>query len=540
MKVRRAEAMTQASTVETIRQMAEDARAQGDIQRELHYLLAAANSIEGTPEDWLRYFSRLEANGESNTAISIANTLTRIHPNIPLFHLKLSSLLFNHGDYCAAYEKTIWCLKQSIVPDDFILQYLEAAIMCQIYGPYDDPEQLCYLIQEWYQQFLKQNPLQISNIPPRQSDIINIGYVNNYFNVFLYHQTSLSVIKNHQMPNLNVFCYNLSAIESERPHDLPESINFRSIGHFSDDEIVKIIQQDHIDILIDMNGFDMGNRWKVYHQRPAPIMMSWYNVFSPMGGTMFDYIVMDPVLSPPDMDRFFPEKIARLPCWITLDPPTTAPAVTATPALTGQGVTFGCFNRASKLNAQVMAVWQRILAKVPGSRLYLRNSSYSDSYARERVEILLEDAGIDLDSVRIEGWSDRGNFIAAYGEADILLDPFPFNGGITSLEAMWQGLPMVALEGRSWGARLGAMILTGANCREWLARSEDEYVDIAVRLAADPLKLDDIRQNLRLRLANSAIMDGAGAARAMEALFQKAIEAHSPAGHRAFAQEPRS
>jgi len=507
-------------TITTLRQAATEASNRGDYNIAVELLNRVVYSTYVNSHDWINYCFCMAMAGDSTSALSLLHSLARAHPNDPAIQLNCGILHFNFGDYGVAAKYLISTIDRGMIPYNESLRSLTSSVVCHIYGPFDDPKCLADLVQRWYGEFIKSLPPERTEKRKELNKKLHVAYVNNHFNITSYYTLAFGIIQNHSSDLFDIYCYNFSQIEMTSPPNLPDHITFRSLGHLPDSDIINIIDRDNIDILIDMNGFDATNKWGIYGQRPAPIMASWYNVFSPMGGRMFDYIIMDEVLCPPNLHQYFQEDILLLPCWTAMVPPEGAPEISPPPSLSSGTITFGCFNRAIKLNEMVLSVWKRILDAVPNSRLYLRNGSFSDPFSRNRVLNLAQEIGITPDQLVIHGWSDRDSLLRSYDQVDILLDPFPFNGGITSLEAMWQGVPIVALEGKSWGARLGAMLLVGSQCTEWLTHSEDEYVALAVKLASNIPELSRIRQGLRARLQASPIMDGATTARAMEALFQ--------------------
>jgi|GEM_PF-2194425 len=511
---------TPEAVIEQIRQAVNDAIAQGASEIAAKALESVVSSPSCTSLDWVSYCTQLSKAGDPITALSLIRSLARQNTNDSYLQINCGVLHYNYGDYETAKKYILSAINRGLVGADVLCECLTIAITCCLYVPDSPPEQLTDLTQRWYHAFIARQPTQSPTPARRLNEKLRVAYVNNYFDKFIYHISSLSLISQHRLGEIDVFCYNFSQNAPPILENLPNAITFRTMGHLSDDEIIRIIEGDKIDILIDMNGHDSNNRWSVYAKHPAPIMASWYNVLGPMGGRMFDYIIMDEAVCPPHLHHHFQEDVVFLPCWMTMNPPHQAPEVTPTPALITGNITFGCFNRPAKLNENVFKAWKKIIDSTPGSHLFLQNGGFSDPYTKDRIENLLQEIGIDLDKTTIQGWSDRSDFLGSYSKIDILLDPFPFNGGNTSLEAMWQGVPMVALAGHGWAGRIAAMLLTGANCTEWLTDSEAEYVDLAIKLARDPLELNRIRQNLRERLRTSPIMDSASAARAMESLFR--------------------
>jgi len=506
-----------------LREAAARANEMGDSLRALELYEKIISSKKHTAPDFIEYCSCLKNVGRDSECLSKVLSAAREENSDWRIRVLCGNLHFNEENYEIAIESFLSYLNINEMPINYLMNSLPAIIITMIYGPLDDPELLSSLIQEWHDLYIKTNkPLKLERRGLNSK--IRVAFVNNHFAVSAYYSLAMGMIPKINPTKIDVYCYNFGPMECSNTIDFPKHIVFRDLAKLDDDAVIRTIQLDKIDILIDMNGFDSTNRWGVYTRRPAPIMMSWYNVFSPMGGNTFDYIIMDQNICTEKMKKHFYEEVLYLPCWTTMKPSTDAPEIVEAPCLTNGYITFACFNRPSKLNSKVFLAWSHILDEVPNSILYLRNARYANNYTHDWIMKLILNAGIDPGRVRIEGPSSWIDFISAYGDADIALDPFPFNGGITSLEALWQGLPVVSIQGQSWGARLGAMMLSGTNCTEWMTSYVDEYIDLAIALASDPVKLNQIRLGLRARLSSSPIMDGDANARAMETLLLQAAE----------------
>jgi predicted O-linked N-acetylglucosamine transferase (SPINDLY family) len=189
-------------------------------------------------------------------------------------------------------------------------------------------------------------------------------------------------------------------------------------------------------------------------------------------------------------------------------PPANAPDVQSLPALRNGWVTFGSLNNAQKLNRSVIAAWSQILLRVPGSRLLLHHKLFADPGVRGRIRGLFEAHGIGLERLDLRPFSVE--HLPTYHAIDIALDPFPYNGAATTCEALWMGVPVVALAGNSAVSRMGVSILEAAGLSSWLAHSVPEYIDMAVQQCAVIEALAAVRNRLRDQLLHSALCDEAG------------------------------
>jgi predicted O-linked N-acetylglucosamine transferase (SPINDLY family) len=247
----------------------------------------------------------------------------------------------------------------------------------------------------------------------------------------------------------------------------------------------------------------------LFARRPAPVQVSYLGYPATTGLAAMDVRFTDRFLDPPDAaEATAPsiERLARLPAYWNYVPPAGAPEVNDLPARQdGATVTFVSLNHLGKVTPPVVEAWARILRAVPASRLmlYARGGAGGNSGPARAFEA----CGIGADRLRVIGTSPRRDFVARYQEADIALDPFPYNGGVTTLDALWMGVPVVTLSGARSLARAGACILSHVGLAQFIARTADEYVDIAVALAHDRAGRAAMRRGLRERLASSPLMD---------------------------------
>ena len=190
------------------------------------------------------------------------------------------------------------------------------------------------------------------------------------------------------------------------------------------------------------------------------------------------------------------------------------------PALTRKVVTFGCFNNIAKLTHSVIAVWSKILAALPGSRLLLKSLGFKSELTKKRYQSLFADLGISSERLDFAGPSSRKEHISEYQRVDIGLDPFPYNGGMTTFEALWMEVPVISLSGDRFVSRVAESILMNVGLKECVAQTEDEYITKAITLASDLPKLVELRAALRNRMLNSSLCDGKRITHDLEAVYR--------------------
>ena len=331
-----------------------------------------------------------------------------------------------------------------------------------------------------------------------------LGYVSADFRRHSAASCFGPVLLRHDRAAFKVVCYSGTVVEDDWTQRFREAADlWRPTAGLSDDELGARIREDGVDILIDLSGHSEGNRLLVFARKPAPVQVTAWGHGGGTGLPMIDYLFTDPVHIPPWARPLFAEKAYDLPCNITFEPPGYAPAVADLPARRRGSVTFGSLNRFVKLTPDLLDLWARILAEVPGSRLLLKDAALEDPPLQAQLRDRFAGRGIDPDRLLLRGLSDHEAHLAAYNEVDLVLDPFPQNGGITTWEALWMGAPVIAMPGNKPSSRISASILQALGLGEWIAGDETAYRELAVRRAADLDALARFRHGIRARIEAS-------------------------------------
>ncbi len=280
----------------------------------------------------------------------------------------------------------------------------------------------------------------------------------------------------------------------------------RNIRHLSVQSLHDQIVADQITVLLDLNGrLRDDQRLAVAVHRSAPVQLVYMNLRGTTGIADFDFTVSDDLSIPAGEEEFYVEKIIRLPCEAktALHFERLVP-VSCAPALARGYVTFCSFNAFFKFNEQVADAWSKILKRVPESRLYLKCEEFVRPRARARAQAMLRERGISTDRLLLERPADLCTMQACYANADIALDPFPYCGGSTSMHALWQGVPVVTYQTPGWRGTATAAFLHGIGRSDWISSTLEDYVNKAVKLAADFDVLDTERQWLASEIHNCA------------------------------------
>jgi predicted O-linked N-acetylglucosamine transferase (SPINDLY family) len=261
----------------------------------------------------------------------------------------------------------------------------------------------------------------------------------------------------------------------------------------------------------------------VFARKPAPIQVTWLGYPNTTGLKAIDYRLVDAVTDPEEeADAWASETLIRLADgFLCYGAPHDAPEPAAPPCLATGTVTFGSFNNPSKLSAATLDTWAMLLARLPDARLLLKGGWFADPATCELFRNRLGSRGIVAERIELVPMlADTAAHLGLYDRIDIALDPFPYNGTTTTCEASWMGVPVITLRGDRHAGRVGASLLTQLGLTELIADSVEEYVEIAVALAADQARLGELRRLLRPRLATSSLGDAAAFARKIENAYR--------------------
>lgn len=289
-------------------------------------------------------------------------------------------------------------------------------------------------------------------------------------------------------------------------------------------EALRQIRAWHLDIAVDMAGHTGGNYLDLFARRLAPLQITWGGYPGSTGLEAMDHILADQVALPPAERPYYTERPICLPHgYVCFNPPADAPLVGSLPALTTGYITFGSFNTVQKLNSSTLALWGAVLRALPGSRLFLKSKGFDDPLVCSAFLEKLAAEGVSSGRVTLEGYAPRRELLAAYHQVDIALDPVPYQGGVTVLEALWMGVPTLVLRGkRPPFVRHAESHLTQAGLADWITATEDAYVATALAWGGNLTGLAILRSRLRQQMAASPICDTVAFTRDLEAAFTQA------------------
>ena len=353
---------------------------------------------------------------------------------------------------------------------------------------------------------------------------LRIGYVSGDFRRHSVAYFIEPVLAQHDRSRFEVVCYSNVALPDPMTGRLMQLADrSHTITGINDADVAERIRADGIDILVDLAGHTAGNRLDVFAMQPAPVQATYLGYPNTTGLSAIGWRVSDVYADPPgDGDAFHSERLARLPhSFLCFQPPVEAPGVQPPPCLANGHVTFGSFNVLPKVTPEVIRTWSEILQRVPHSRLLLKALGLGDAVSRAQVLARFAQQGIAADRITVLPMeASLEDHLARYHEMDIALDPFPFNGTTTTLEALWMGVPVVALAGDRHSGRVGASLLSNLDQADLIAATREDYVGLAVSLGGDTARLVQLRRKMRERLGASPLRDEASFVRDLERTYR--------------------
>ena len=306
-----------------------------------------------------------------------------------------------------------------------------------------------------------------------------------------------------------VFCY----AEEFRADDVTGRLkalvptdNWRNTAQLSDDEMWLQVLADRIDVLVDLAGHTADNRLLVFARRPSPVQATYLGYPNTTGMAAMKWRITDALADPPGVaDSLHTERLMRLgSCAWCYRPPEDSPE----PTRAAGPITFASFNALAKVSETAIALWSQILMAVPTSKLLLKSAAFEDVAVCDRYRTVFARHGVAPERIDLVlPTPSIPEHLAMYARVDIALDTMPYNGTTTTCEALWMGVPVVTLAGESHVSRVGTSLLTNAGLADLVAKTGEEYVRIAIHLAADEPRRRAMRLNLRDQLRNSSLMD---------------------------------
>jgi len=454
--------------------------------------------------------------GDLDGAVGAGEAAAAAHPDDPRVHRTLALLYKDQ----AMTGRAVACYRRAIALEPDNAASHSGMLFLLLYDPGLDYREVLAEHRRWGQRHAAtRTPVAHANTPEPERRL-RVGYLSADFCYHSKAEAFAPLIEAYDRDRFEVICYSGTAQADDRGAQFRRAAGgWCDTRGLDDAALAARIRGDRIDILVDLSGHTLGNRLRAMAHKPAPVQAGWLDV---TGVAAVDALITDRVLWPPADAALITETLVHLPDGaLGYRPPAAAPPVAPPPALDRGHLTFGSFNSALKLGPPVLDLWAEILGRVADARLVLKNPSFDDPALRDRFAAAFAERGVAPARVAFLGRSSQMAQLAAYAGIDVALDTFPGNGGVTTWEALWMGVPVVTLRGHPPAGNNGAAILTFTGLTELIAETPAAYADLAAGLAADPAGLAERRRRQRRQLAAAPILEPRAYARSVEAAYRR-------------------
>jgi predicted O-linked N-acetylglucosamine transferase (SPINDLY family) len=457
--------------------------------------------------------------GRFEEAMASCNQAIELNPDDPRAHAQLGSICNEQGLADLGIEH----LERAVSMPACDVTWHNSLVYLLNFSPTCDGDRLLREQRRWNERHAQ--PLK-RHIRPHANDPdpnrrIRVGYVSPNFYAQAESHFVLPLLESHDHDAFEVHCYSSGFYTDEITERHRRCADqWHEILGWDDRETAAQIRGDGIDILIDLTMHMGDSRLLTFARKPAPIQVTWLAYPGGTGMETMDYRLTDRFLDPPELGNGpYAEEAIRLPDWWgCYDPCIDVPPVAPRPAGWNGSICFGSLNNPCKMNPPTVRLWADVLRKIAGSRLILLTQSGG---ARDRLRREFEAEGVAAERLEFIPHLEREQYLRAFDAIDICLDPLPYNGITTTLDALWMGVPLVSLAGKTAPGRAGLGILNTLGLAELATHTPEDFISVAARLARDFPRLRELRSTLRQRMGNTPLMDGPRFARNIEAAYRE-------------------
>jgi protein O-GlcNAc transferase len=425
--------------------------------------------------------------------------------------------------WCGRQDEAIAAFRKAIELDPANSAANSMLLYTMLFQGGFSPQQLLSEHVQWAERHTKN----IIPLPPPPNDHkldrrLRVGYVSPNLRNQAVVSFILPILENHDAWEVESFCYSdVIAADAWTERARKGADEWRDTAELGNEQLARLIRDDRIDILVDLTGHIGGGRLQSFAFKPAPIQITWIGYQATTGLSAINYFLTDAWADPPGQtEEYLVERLFRLPetffCYMS---PPQPPDVGPLPALSRGYITFGSFNNLAKVTPRTLDLWARLLLAVPESHLLLMTPASTEVH--QRIRAVFTAAGVSADRLELVRRVPLREYLERYNQIDIALDPVPFNGHTTTLDAAWMGCPTVMLAGEIYAYRYGGSVLRNLGLGDLIATDEDDYIRIAAGLAADKNRLSEIRLRLRTTMAGSSITDAVGFTRNLEQAYRQ-------------------
>jgi protein O-GlcNAc transferase len=444
----------------------------------------------------------------------------------------LGRALFEMGEVEAAVDEWL-CAAKSKDPE---IRCSVLRLMATIIpgSPLHDNADILKLRERWANLTAKRErirPTSIAKAAEKRSKL-RVGYLCSFFHHRNWMKPVWGVINNHNRSAFEIHLFaDQGAPSPESGYAPHHEDSIHEITNLPNEDAAAQIAAAGIDVLVDLNGYSAADRLGILMRKPARVVVGWFNMYSTTGIGAFDYIVGDESVIPAQEERFYRERVLRVSgSYLAFGVRYPVPPVTPPPCLKSGRISFACFAPQYKITNEMIRVWARILKRAPSAQLLLKSRCLADPENRSAVHERFGRHGIAAHRVVLELPAEHFEFLEAYRRVDIALDTSPYSGGTTTTEALWQGVPVLAVDGDRWASRTSKSLLIAAGMGEWVQPTVEAYVRRASELANSnktPERLAELRSQMRERLFLSRACDVSGLCRELEEHYRQAAKIRS-------------
>ena len=330
------------------------------------------------------------------------------------------------------------------------------------------------------------------------------------------------ILAHHDRQTFEIFCfYNQNIVDWATQALRPHADHWVECAHFSDEQLAHYLRSLHIDILIDLAGLTAHHRLLTFARKPAPIQVTYLGYPHTTGLTAMDYRITDRYVDSIGVnDHLNSETPINMPgSFFCYQPYPHTPPINALPALEKGYLTWASLNKHQKINSFLLQLWAQLLHALPDSRLIVQMSSFQDPHTQHTFQMHMQQLGIDAERLILYPYLPAPRHLETYHHVDIALDSYPFNGGTTTCEALWMGIPVITLAGERQVSRMGLSILSTIGLAQLVAYTPQEYVNICLQLTNNLNYLQTLRTGMRDRMR--PLMDAAVFTHHLESAYRK-------------------
>ncbi len=380
---------------------------------------------------------------------------------------------------------------------------------------------------KYSKQFVKTLPIydlksQLKNI--LKDEKIRIGFISPDFRNHSVAYFLVNTLKNLNKEKYEIYAF--SNTKKERHDEFTSSIkeqmhDWNDINDMDDKDIIELIRSKKISILFDLTGYFSDNKISIFKNRSAPIQVSWCGYTNTTGLDEMDYIIADPYVIKPEEEKFYTEKILRLPSiWNSHSGLQIERKLNETPMKKNNYITFCSFNNFSKISELNIKTWSKALRKIKNSKLLLKPSGKINY---QKLYKMFENEKVINQIIFLKNENNFEDHINQYSKADIALDTFPYNGATTSFEAIWMGVPVLTIKGNNFVGRYGESINTNLGIKNLIVENEDEYINTMIDFSNDQKKVENMRNQVFKNALNSALFNTVNFTKELEKAIDEMI-----------------